>query len=82
MKENVLKEIKWKGNSKEMYELVLSQTPLLFKNQIIRLVSNWINDHNIEVITEEVIFEIVEDIAPLKIKVKLLPVLKNMRKNG
>ncbi|SUY47967.1 Uncharacterised protein [Clostridium putrefaciens] len=82
MKEDVMKEIKWNGNSKKMYELVLSQTPLLFKNKIIRLVSNWINDHKIELITEEVIFEIVEDIAPLKIKVKLLPVLKNMRTNG
>gem|GEM_PF-2858437 len=79
MEDGILKEVKWEGNSKDMYKLVISQTPILFKKQIIILVSNWINHNNIKVITEEVVFEIVEDIAPLKIKMKLLPVLKSMR---
>ncbi|WP_032120617.1 hypothetical protein [Clostridium amazonitimonense] len=74
-----LEEVIWKGNSRKMYEAILNSTPKLFQKSIIKLATKWVQEHNVEVVTEEMIFQVVEDVAPIKVKSKILQALESMK---
>ncbi|EPY2276688.1 hypothetical protein ACXAT3_001411 [Clostridium sporogenes] len=77
--EEILNNLKWEGNSKRMYEVILKAVPKLFQGSIKRLVANWIINHKVEVITEDIVFQAVEDMAPSEAKNKLLPILNQIK---
>ncbi|MBO0573532.1 hypothetical protein EXQ42_00720 [Clostridium botulinum] len=77
--EEILNNLKWEGNSKRMYEVILKAVPKLFQSSIKRMVANWIINHKVEVVTEDIVFQAVEDMVPSEAKNKLLHILNQMK---
>lgn len=81
MTNKIIDQLTWEGNSKMMYERVLESVPKLLQGAIVKIVTQWVQKHDIKVITEEVVFQMVDDVAPSDIKAKLVPYLENMKTN-
>ena len=75
-----MKELQWQGNSKLMYETILKNIPFLFVNRVKRSINDWIRKNNIEVVTEDIVFRAVDEIAPADLANKRIkPELEKMR---
>ncbi|KOR26794.1 hypothetical protein ACFLKB_14445 [Clostridium sp. FAM 1755] len=77
--EDILNNLKWEGNSKRMYEVILKAVPKVFQGTINSLVANWIINNKVEIVTEDIVFQAVEYMAPSEAKNKLLPILNQMK---
>ncbi len=75
----MVENLKWEGNSKMMYGTILKATPELLQGGIKRLVASWVEKHEVDVVTEDMVFEVLDDIAPSEARDKIGPILETMR---
>ena len=78
-RENPLSKLEWQGNSKEMYRAVLNAMPPLFVGSVQRSIINWIVRNNITLVTEDTVFQAVDEIAPPGIAKKIKTGLEKYR---
>lgn len=78
MKAN-LENLVWEGNSKKMCEAVLAVVPSFMQGGLKKQISSWIKEHNVEKVTEDVFFQVFEDIAPASYQKKLMPELEKLK---
>lgn len=76
---DVFKSVKWIGNSKAMYNLVLDAAPEAIRDNFSKLSTEWIIKYNMVEIDEDMIFRVVYDISPMETRNKLMPALQSMR---
>lgn len=69
----------WKGNSKKMYEYIVSEVPFFAQIRLKNMIGRWLNNKKIIVITEDIIFRAVEDLAPTAFKKKLKHKLHSLK---
>ncbi len=74
-----MEDLRWEGNSKEMYKVILKAIPELLQGGVKKLVASWVKKNEIEVVTEDTVFQVLEDIAPSEARKKLEPILESMR---
>lgn len=74
-----MENLKWDGNSREMYGIILKATPELLQGGVRRLVTSWVKKNEVEVVTEDTVFQVLEDIAPSEAREKIVPILESMR---
>lgn len=78
----MISNLQWQGNSKKMYDSILKSIPLLFRSSINNNIEKWIYKNNIKIITEDIVFKAVDDIAPFDLANKRIkPELQKLRKN-
>ena len=73
--------IKWNGNSKEMYNLVLSKVPTMFRGKIIRKINAYIRENNVTEVSEDMIIEAVKEYAPRKYYDSMIGELEKLKSN-
>ncbi|GAA0736063.1 hypothetical protein [Clostridium oceanicum] len=76
---DMLNKLTWEGNSKMMYKTILKHVPKILQGGIERLVENWVSNNNVKVVTEDIVFKVVKEVAPKQAKEKLIPELNKMR---
>lgn len=75
-----LENLTWKDNSRKMYEAILNGVPFLFVGGVKRNIAEWIKRNNISIVTEDIVFMAVDDIAPEKLaNGKIKPELEKLR---
>ena len=79
-KSNILNDLEWQGNSRKMYEAIISAVPSIFAGNVKSGIINWIQKNNITTVTEELVFKAVDDIAPANIANNMIkPKLHKMK---
>ena len=68
---NPLNNLQWQGNSRKMYVGILRAVPSLFVGSVNRSIINWVLKNNIKVVTEDVVFRAVNEIAPPNLAYKI-----------
>ena len=77
---SVFDALKWEGNSLMMYESILREVPPPFRNNVRRSIASWLVKNRISVVTEEIVFRAVRDIAPRRLADRrILPELEKLR---
>jgi len=72
--------LKWEGNSKEMVQAILNAVPSFFRGKVKKSIQKWVMNNNIKVVTEDVVFRAVDEIAPADLaNKKIKPELIKMR---
>lgn len=79
MNNNFMDSLEWQGNSKLMYRQILSVVPSLFVSTVNSSIQKWIIQNNIKVITEDIVFKAVNEIAPNNMSKKIIPELQKLR---
>ena len=64
MNNNFINELKWEGNSLKMYNAIIKAVPFMFVNTVNNSIKNWIIKNNIKVVTEDIVFQAVDEISP------------------
>jgi len=77
----MLEEIKWNGNSKEMYNIVISKVPGLFRGKVARKINSYIIENNVSEVTEEMLIEAVKEYAPKSYYESIIGDLEKLRSN-
>jgi len=67
MNNNFINDVEWQGNSFNMYKAILNAVPSFFRGNVNNSIKNWISKNNISVVTEDLVFKAVDDIAPSNI---------------
>lgn len=76
---NSMKDLEWQGNSRKMYQAILNQVPSFFAGSVRSSIFNWIVKNNIRVVTEELVFKAVREIAPPSLAGSIEPQLEKLR---
>jgi len=76
---NVMNNLEWQGNSKRMYQEILNAVPSLFAGRIKNSIASWIVRNNIQIVTEDVVFQAVSEIAPPNIASKMKSELEKLK---
>jgi hypothetical protein len=79
MSGSVLDKVKWKGNSKKMYETILGVVPSIFKSTVKHQVEDWVIENKVEIVTEELVLKMFKEKAPKNIWLKVSPKLEGMK---
>lgn len=75
-----LQNLKWQGNSRAMYGAILNGVPPMFRGSVKRSIVKWVVQHQISVVTEELVFQAVNEIAPPDLaRKRILPELEKLR---
>jgi len=75
-----MNNLEWQGNSKAMVQAVLNAVPSLFRGAVKKSIQNWVIKNNIKVVTEDIVFKAVDEIAPADLaNKKIKPELMKMR---
>jgi hypothetical protein len=69
----------WEGNSRKMYEYMVSEVPFIAQIGLKNMIGRWLDKRKIMVVTEEIIFEAEEDLAPESYKKKFKDTLESLR---
>ena len=73
-------DLEWEGNSLSMYKAILNAVPSFFRGSVNNNIKNWIVKNNIKIVTEELVFKAVDEIAPANIaNSRIKPELEKMR---
>lgn len=77
---NPFQNLEWQGNSRKMYEAILRAVPPLFAGSVRKTIMRWLVQHQIKVVTEELVFQAVDEIAPRDLaNKKIKPGLEKLR---
>lgn len=77
---NPLQNLDWQGNSKAMYDAILKAIPYLFRGAIKRNIETWVVQNNIRTVTEDLVFQAVNEIAPADLaRNRIIPELNKLR---
>ena len=77
---NFFEGLTWEDNSKLMYDSILNEIPAFLRAGIYSSIKNWLLKNDISVVTEDVIFKAVNDIAPSNIANNMiLPKLEKLK---
>ena len=77
---NPLDKLEWQGNSKQMYHAIFKEIPPLFAGSVKKRIIDWIIKNNIRIVTEDIVFKAVKDIAPAGLaNHRIIPELKKLR---
>ena len=63
--DNTMENLEWQGNSKAMVQAILNAVPSLFRGKVQKSIQSWVIKNNIKVVTEDIVFKAVDDIAPV-----------------
>jgi hypothetical protein len=75
-----MNELEWQGNSKAMVQGILNATPSFFRGTVKNRIQKWVSKNNIKVVTEDIVFKAVDEIAPYDLaNSKIKPELMKMR---
>ena len=75
-----MNDLEWQGNSKTMVQAILNATPSLFRGAVKNNIQKWIAKNNIKVVTEDIVFKAVDEIAPKDLaNNKIKPELMKMK---
>ena len=74
-----MNNLEWQGNSKKMYDAILREIPPIFAGSVKKSISDWIVKNNIRVVTEEIIFRAVDEIAPASLANTIKPRLEKLK---
>lgn len=75
-----MQNLTWQGNSKAMYEAILKGVPSMFRGNIKRSIVKWVVRNNISIVTEDLVFQAVKEIAPADLaRKRILPELEKLR---
>ena len=78
-----LQNLKWQGNSRAMYGAILNGVPPMFRGSVKKSIVKWVVQKNISVVTEELVFQAVHEIAPPDLaRKRILPELEKLRTNS
>lgn len=69
----------WEGNSRKMYDAVLDAVPKMFRGTVMDQVEEYVEDNEVEVVTEDLIEEAIADQAPASFKDKFLKILEPLK---
>jgi len=59
-----INSLTWQGNSRRMMNAVLNEVPFFFRGSVEKSISNWAAKNQVKIVTEELVFRAVDDIAP------------------
>lgn len=77
---NNLNNLEWKDNSFNMYKAILNAAPSFFRGGINNSIENWIYKNKISIVTEDLVFKAVDEIAPANIANNMIkPELNKLR---
>lgn len=80
MSNNFINDLEWQDNSLNMYKTILNAVPSFFRGALNNSINNWISKNNISVVTEDLIFKAVDDIAPASVADTMIkPELNKLR---
>jgi len=79
MRSSVLDNLKWEGNSKKMFDLVMDAVPSIFKGLVKHEIEDWIVKNKLEVATEELCLKMFKEKAPKGMIEKLTPKLESLK---
>ena len=69
----------WQGNSKKMYDAIISGTPVLFRGYLKKSIADWVYENRVETVTEDLVFRAVNELAPPAVAKKIMPELEKLR---
>jgi hypothetical protein len=72
-------ELQWQDNSKQMYEAILKEIPGIFRGSVKKNIAKWISQNKIHTVTENTIFQAVDEIAPADIASKIKTGLEKLK---
>ena len=61
---NFVDKLEWQGNSLAMYKGILNAVPSFFRKSVNSSIQAWITRNNLTIITEDLVFKAVDEIAP------------------
>lgn len=77
---NLINDLEWTGNSKKMYDAILREVPFIFAASVKKSIEHWIVKNDIHVVTEDLVFKAVDDIAPKNLaENRIKPALEKLR---
>lgn len=75
-----IQNLEWKGNSRAMYNAVLGAVPSLFRGAVKKNIAAWVVQNNINIVTEDLVFKAVNEIAPADLaRNRIIPELNKLR---
>lgn len=74
-----LSSLTWQGNSQKMYQAILKEIPFFLHDNIKNKVAAFLDAKHTKVVTEELVFEAVRNIAPPDIASRILRELTKMK---
>ena len=79
-KTDPLQHLVWLENSRAMYVAIQNGVPPLFSGSVQKSIAKWVAENNMRVITEEVVFQAVREIAPPALaRDRILPELEKLK---
>ncbi|SHI09678.1 hypothetical protein [Sporanaerobacter acetigenes] len=79
MAKDIMENLNWEGNSKAMYDAIIAAIPTLYRAGIKKKIGIWIEKHNIQDVTEDMVLKVVDEMAPEGYKKKLLSGIENLK---
>lgn len=78
-----LQNLQWQGNSRAMYGAILNGVPPMFRGSVKKSIVKWVVQHHIQVVTETLVFQAVNEIAPPDLaRKRILPELEKLKTNA
>lgn len=74
-----LADLKWEGNSKKMYDEIISSLPPMYKAAVNKKFEVWVNQKNQTTIKEWNIKHTLEKYAPEKYREKFMPIYEKYK---
>ena len=69
----------WEGNSRKMYEYMVSEVPFIAQIGLRNMIGKWLDKREIQVVSEDILFQAEEDLAPEAYKKKFKDTLEYLR---
>ncbi|MBI9105304.1 MAG: hypothetical protein JEZ04_01085 [Spirochaetales bacterium] len=69
----------WECNSLKMYEYMISSVPPIVQITLKIKIEKWLDSRDIKIITEEIIFQAEDELAPAALKTKFAETLESMK---
>lgn len=77
--EQILRSLTWQGNSQKMYRAILNQIPVFLRGSIQHKIVQFLKAKNTSIVTEPLVFEAVQAIAPPDLAAQILRQLATMK---
>lgn len=72
-------EYSWEGNSRKMYEYMVSNVPFIAQTGLKNMIGRWLKKRELKVVTEEIIFQAEADLAPETYQKKFADTLESLK---
>lgn len=79
MEKSILQKIVWQGNSKKMFDVIMSNVPKFMKNNIQKTIEQQIIERKIDVATEDLIINLLEEVSPKPFSKVVMPIILGMK---